>query len=329
MNPSPRQMLERRHLLALVAVGLLDLAVPAAGQQVLYSTRFDDAAGWTFGASNPTSVRFDSYVFRDYYSFNAPSPERALGFANPSGGAWPAIPLSGWAHSPQIDITGTVQPTLVFKKYWDHECCLWDFCELRIVDGMGTTQHFEYISLDPAPAGWLEHRVPLQPSWGRIWLSLHVQQIDFGVGTEKGLWIDDLSITALSCGVSTECVGAPLAGGAPGADLVVSGSTSIASADLVLKGTGFPPHTYALAFAGPDTDNAPLGQGRLCVNLATSVRLAVAPTRALGRPHWSLDLGAAPLSQVALVGRPLYVQAMFRDGASINSSAALRVDVCP
>jgi hypothetical protein len=148
-------------------------------------------------------------------------------------------------------------------------------------------------------------------------------------GWETGSWVDDMVIEGVVCQVSTECVGESLSTGAPGAALAAHGTTSLAARDLVIEGAGFPTHTFAAAFAGPDAATFPIGIGVRCIGAGTSVRLAVAPTRDLGAPFWNVDLGAPPLAQMAVVGQPLYFQTIFRDGPTVNLSDALRFEVCP
>jgi hypothetical protein len=313
-------------------LALLALAPRAHAQVELYATAFDDSAGWTLTQISTSSlVRWDVRVFPLHYSFPAPSPVHALGFTAPSGG-WPSGYFNGEAVSPVVDIGGSALPVLSFQYFWDHEeGCLWDAFGVDVRSATtGAVFFTECLSLTGlGSTGWTERRIALDPAWGPIQVVFTQDTIDSWNVWETGCWVDDMRIEAYSCQVQTECFGAPLSTGAPGARLEASGTTSVTARDLVVTGTGFPTHSFAAAFAGPDAATIPIGNGVRCIGAGTSVRLAVAPTRALGEAFWNLDLGAAPLAQIAVVGQPLYVQTIFRDGASMNLSDALRLEVCP
>jgi hypothetical protein len=151
--------------------------------------------------------------------------------------------------------------------------------------------HFEEcLSLFPSVLHWRELEVPLDRAWGAVRVRFLHDTIDFWNQGEQGSFVDDLRFVE-ECGWSVHCEGEPQIGGASGADLRVDGSTSIAAGDLRLVGAGFPLHTFATAFGGPDPAVIPLFNGVRCVGVGTSVRLGVAPTRDLGTPLWNLDLG--------------------------------------
>jgi hypothetical protein len=99
--------------------------------------------------------------------------------------------------------------------------------------------------------------------------------------------------------------------------------------ELRLVGAGFPLHTFAPAFGGPDPAVIPLFNRVRCVGVGNSVRLGVAPTRDQGTPLWSIDLDGPLLAPLAVVGQPLYLQTIYRDGASVNLSDAVRLVICP
>ena len=276
-------------------------------------------------------VRWDVRVFPQQYNFPAPSPANALGFAARSG-TWPGSYFNGEAVSPVVDVGASTLPVLSFQYFWDHEeGCKWDAFGVDVRSATtGAALFTECLSLTGhGSTGWVERRIALDPAWGSIQVAFTQDTIDVVNWWETGSWVDDMRIEASACQVHTECVGAPLSTGAPGAELDAQGTTSVTARNLILAGSGFPAHTFAAAFAGPDPATIPIGIGVRCIGAGTSVRLAVAPTRALGEAFWDLDLGAAPLAQLAVVGRPLYVQTIFRDGASMNLSEALRLEICP
>jgi hypothetical protein len=311
---------------------LLALTSQSHAQHELYSTRFDDSVGWTLTPiCFVSSVSWDVREFPSNYNFPAPSPVHALGFAGPNWW-WPNSHLCGEALSPTVDLSGTTLPVLEFQYFWDHEAgCEWDAFGVEVRSATtGAILFSECLSETLlGSTTWVERRIALDPAWGSIQVAFTQDSIDSWNNFDRGSWVDDMVIEAYSCQVATECVGAPLSSGAPGAELTVRGTTSVSARDLVVEGSGFPTHTFATVFAGPDTATLPIGIGVRCIGAGTSVRLAIAPTRDLGAPLWSLDLGAAPLVQLAVVGQPLYVQAIFRDGAFMNFSEALRLELCP
>lgn len=317
-----------------LTMSLFSLAASAPAQVTLYATDFDTIDGWTITSgctNNNNNVRWDARHFPAHYGVPAPSPARALGYTGIQGW-WPSSHWCGEALSPPIDLTALGWARLEFQYFWDHESgCDWDAFGVDVRSAAtGAVLFTECLSATGVGGlAWAAGSVPLDPAWGVVQVVFTQDTIDTWNGWETGCWVDDMAVIGLDCSPTTQCVGAPQMSGAPGAALRAEGSTSLLANDLRIVGAGFPLHTFAAAFAGPDSATIPVGNGVRCVGAGTSARLAVAPTRDQGTPLWSLDLGAAPLAQMAVVGQPLYVQTIYRDGAAMNLSDALRVPICP
>jgi hypothetical protein len=308
---------------------------PAAAQNVLYSTEFDDAAGWSLvdtSYSPPAGIVWDVDALPATPMIPFVSPPHSLNFNHPqlglpAGGIW-----RGHATSPAITLSGTSGPLrLRFQYAYHHEpFCQWDAFTVQVVDAAqpSVVRFEECLSLSPPLQHWPEFEVPLDRAWGAVRVRFVHDTIDSWNHGEQGSFVDDLRIIE-ECGWSVHCEGEPQVGGAAGADLRVEGSTSIAAGDLRLVGAGFPLQTFATAFGGPQPAVIPLFNGVRCVGVGTSVRLGVAPTRDQGTPLWNLDLGAWPLATIAMAGQPLYLQTIYRDGPTVNFSDAVRIVVCP
>ena len=326
-------MPQRTDFLALAAVALV---TPAAAQHSLYSTDFDDSVGWTF--VNTSAWPNATVVWDVDASPGTPmapfvSPPSSLNFNDDQQGLTAGGTWRGHAESPTIDLAGTSGALrLTFHYAFHHEVdCQWDAFSVQVVDATNPTiVHFEECLSRTAHAllVWREHEVALDRAWGAVRVRFLHDTIDSWNLNEQGSFVDDLRVIE-DCGWSVSCEGSPQVGGAPGADLRVEGSTSISAGDLRVVGAGFPLHTFATAFGGPEPAVIPLFNGVRCVGVGTSVRLGVAPTRDQGTPLWSIDLDGPVLAPLAVIGQPLYLQTIYRDGATINFSDALRLLICP
>jgi hypothetical protein len=330
------QHLAPRHVLA-----LLITTAPALTQSVLYSTDFSSGEGWTLvtthNSPGPFTPRWsiDALPYQPGGAWSLPpytSAPSSLNFNSndfglPNTGVW-----SGHATSPTIDLSAADGDiTLQFQYGFIHEInCQWDAFEVEVLSAAsGAVLHSTCLSATWYASGvWRSFELPLERAWGEIHVRFLHDSIDHWNLNEQGSFVDDLRVVA-ECGASLHCTGAPQSTGAPGAAISALGSTSISARDLRLVGAGFPTHTFAWAFAGPDVATIPIGIGVRCIGVGTSRRLALAPTRDQGAPQWALDLGAAPLAQLAVAGSPLYVQTIYRDGPNINLSDALRLAICP
>ena len=93
------------------------------------------------------------------------------------------------------------------------------------------------------------------------------------------------------------------------------------------------PDQFGLFFYGPETADAPLGDGTLCVGGA-SWRLPVLTTDGTGSVSYALDVTQPPNPAAMITaGSRWYFQFWFRDpasgGAGFNFSDGLAVDFCP
>ncbi|MEZ6018044.1 MAG: hypothetical protein R3F49_23265 [Planctomycetota bacterium] len=317
------------------ALAALALAAPGAAQNVLYSTDFSDAQGWTLVNSAPSGSSgaawgVDALPATTIVPYT--SAPASLNFNhNVLGLPWGV--WSGTATSPVIDLSAGIAPArLQFNYGFVHEVdCQWDAFSVQVIDAVDPfLVHFaDCLSMDSfALSQWRQYDLPLNRAWGQVRVRFVHDTIDDWNFGEQGSFVDDVMVVE-DCGATVHCEGLPQSTGAPGADLAAVGSASISTNDLRLIGSGFPLHTFAAAFAGPDSATIPIGAGVRCIGVGSSVRLAVAPTRDQGAPLWSLDLQGFPLLQLAVAGQPLYVQTIFRDGATFNLSDALRIDLCP
>jgi len=129
--------------------------------------------------------------------------------------------------------------------------------------------------------------------------------------------------TAVYCTAAANSVGA-------GASISVSGSTSVASNDLVLS-AGPVPNQPAIFFFGPNQIEVPFGNGFRCVGGAVK-RLPVVFGSANTITH-PLDNAQAPSVGSVIAGSTWNFQAWYRDpnagGQNFNLSDAVRVDFCP
>lgn len=315
-----------RRLAPLALAGLLASSAPALVD--LYATDFDAQGGWTFWTGHSSTAwgapawDVDALPADPAIIRSAPS---SLNFNHDVhglvDGTW-----DGTARSPVVDLgRALADPELSFwyTLYGEGGCNVWVDVSARIVHANSGAVLFEECISDEGVWGtWVEIGLPLDRTWGRVQVELHYDSWEAWNSGFAGLSIEDLRITDPS-GAAVECEGEPQTGGAPGAALELSGSASISTGALTLAGSGFPSHTFASAFVGTAPARIPIAAGVRCISPAGSQRLWIAPTRAAGAPSWTLELGAAPLTHVATVGLPLYVQTIYRDGPSANFSSAL------
>ena len=326
-----------RKTLALASLTFLGLTASAAAQVDLYATDFAANDGWAFEnhhpwGNQPQAPEWDidalpaSANLTPYrsapYSLNFNHDQHGLEW-----GWW-----AGTASSPSIDLSRSLgTPELRFWYAFAHETdCQWDAFTVSVVgDAGGDVLFSECLSATSLALGvWTEFVLPLDRAWGSVRIVFGHDTLDDWNFNDQGSFVDDLAVVD-PCGASVHCEGQPLSTGAAGATLTLSGSASIAENNLRMRGAGFPTSVFAAPFAGPAPGTITIGLGIRCIAGGSSVRLPIAPTRGTGTPHWTLALGEAPLNQIAMVGAPLYIQTIFRDGNSVNLSAAMRLVICP
>lgn len=95
--------------------------------------------------------------------------------------------------------------------------------------------------------------------------------------------------------------------------ILVSGSASLSSNDLVLAATRVPLHASGIFFYGTDDAYYPLGDGFVCVGGQVG-RLSSAPTGPFGFPELPLDLNEMPTHVPPIqAGESRSFQYWFRD----------------
>ncbi|TDJ66242.1 MAG: hypothetical protein E2O39_16840, partial [Planctomycetota bacterium] len=132
------------------------------------------------------------------------------------------------------------------------------------------------------------------------------------------------------CRVSFHCPPAPNSVGR-GAEIGLSGSSSVAANDLVLDAGPCPPGRFGAFFYGPDRAAVPFGDGWLCVGGGIH-RLPTVIVDGLGTAIQALDLTARP--DVITPGSTWSFQLWYRDpggpgGTGFNLSSAVVIRFCP
>jgi len=130
------------------------------------------------------------------------------------------------------------------------------------------------------------------------------------------------------CDTEVYCTAAPNTVGA-GANISVTGSTSVATNDLVLS-AGPVPNQPAIFFFGPNQIEVPFGNGFRCVGGSVK-RLPVVFGSGNSITH-ALDNTQVPSAGSVIAGSTWNFQAWYRDpnagGENFNLSDAVRVDFC-
>ena len=151
---------------------------------------------------------------------------------------------------------------------------------------------------------------------------------DFAIALDVAV---DVTADGVSTGCSTEvyCTAAANSVGA-GANISVSGSTSVAANDLVLS-AGPVPNQPAIFFYGPNQIEVPFGNGFRCVGGAVK-RLPVVFGGGNTITH-PVDNTQTPSAGVIVAGSTWNFQAWYRDpnagGGNFNLSDAVQVEFCP
>lgn len=157
--------------------------------------------------------------------------------------------------------------------------------------------------------------------------------VHYGVGSSAvELGMEPLLVTEdTSCRAPANyCIGAPNSVGT-GAQIDWSGSTSVASNNLVLISRNCPPGTNGIFYFGTAMQATPFGDGVRCVG-GSITRLPIVSANASGTAQFALDYNA--LAPAIAVGEIRNFQFWYRDvggpgGTSFNLSDALNVRFCP
>lgn len=127
-----------------------------------------------------------------------------------------------------------------------------------------------------------------------------------------------------TCGTTRNSVGA-------GAELVLTGSRSVAANDLVLNSIASPADQFGIFFYGFAEGSTAVGNGTLCV-AGPLYRLAPVQVDPQGRASFPLDLTSLPAGGTIQPGDTAHFQWWYRDptagGAGYDFSDALAVPFC-
>ncbi len=145
-------------------------------------------------------------------------------------------------------------------------------------------------------------------------------------------YIDDFSVTDMSCGgITTICVGSPTSSSA-GASLSALGSTSIAANNFSLFSAGLPPQQFGLLVYGGGQGFSPLGDGILCVaGTPTLYRLTLAQAGQFGTTNIAVDFNNLAAGSSIVANQTVNWQFWFRDTtpSGFNLTEAISVTFCP
>lgn len=197
-----------------------------------------------------------------------------------------------------------------------------DYCNGRIYS-------FKYVG--GVVTNFVDRTAQLAPGGGH-----NIQNPDsFGQDADGELYIVDQSggeiykIGEQCPAPSTYCVAAPNSAG-PGANISSSGDGTMSLNNLVLIATGCPNAVNGLFFYGQGQQQAPMGNGFLCMTNNLH-RLPVVATSDFGDAFYPFDVQAAPA--VITAGTTWKFQYWYRDvpggGALFNTTNALSVTFCP
>lgn len=144
-------------------------------------------------------------------------------------------------------------------------------------------------------------------------------------------YVDDFTVTDVSCGVvTTVCAGSPTSV-TSGASLSTFGTTSIAANNFGLFTQGVPPGQFGLGIYGDAQDFVPLGDGLLCIGGTTIYRLGLAQADLFGIAALPVDFNNLPIGGTITPGETVFWQFWFRDTtpAGFNLTDAISVIFCP
>jgi hypothetical protein len=151
-------------------------------------------------------------------------------------------------------------------------------------------------------------------------------------GNSWGTYIAELQHAGGSgCDLHNYCVTSPNSAG-PGSIISYSGTGSVAANNFVVYSYGNPVNQNGIFFMGPNENNIPFGNGRLCVSGAL-VRYPVTPSDGFGVATYNVDNTVPPALGKIVAGSTWKWQYWYRDpmggGAFFNLSDALSTLFCP
>ncbi|HIF40744.1 MAG TPA: choice-of-anchor B family protein [Planctomycetes bacterium] len=243
--------------------------------------------------------------------------------------------------SPALLLAGAERPIVTFW-YWlfnrsDNSGPGVDDLTIRLSNDNGASwTSVQDIGVTPEELGtWSRHAfafpVGVIPTDGVL---LQFEAEATGSGIEMEVAIDDLLVVQPwgGCDWQSYCVTSPNSVGT-GALIGASGSTSLATNDLILNASGLPPGQFGMFFYGSGATQKPIVNGFLCI---TGSLFRYTPQRidSSGNVSLALDLTSPPAQAgQVLVGSEWRYQLWYRDpaagGAGSNLTDGLRVRFCP
>ncbi|MFT4540167.1 MAG: hypothetical protein ACI841_000168 [Planctomycetota bacterium] len=194
-------------------------------------------------------------------------------------------------------------------------------------DPLGTTRPGVSVQTSTAPISngrWGDYSSTVDDPVSAGFWSFHQYRLNAGWRTRVAFW-------GICGGSSIYCTSSPNSVGA-GAQISASGSTSVASNDLVLDTTGCPANQPGIYYYGSASANLPFGNGIRCAG-GTAVRMPPQTTTGSGQATLAIDLTNLPGGNSILVGDTKYFQFWYRDpaggGANFNLSDGLKAEFCP
>ncbi|MFT7669235.1 MAG: hypothetical protein ACI8X5_001935 [Planctomycetota bacterium] len=154
----------------------------------------------------------------------------------------------------------------------------------------------------------------------------------FGLGRSDSSFSTGWVVQIGDCPVPTNFCTSVANSSGIAASITWSGSTSVASNDLVLSARGVPRKASGIFFYGPGEQQIPFGSGFLCVT-TTQYRLGVTNSGQAGIAIHNLDITAqsVPSGQI-MAGSNWSFQFWFRDvaggGSQFNTSDGLTIPFC-
>jgi len=150
--------------------------------------------------------------------------------------------------------------------------------------------------------------------------------------------VDDFRVIDVVCDCpapSNVCIAAANSAG-PGASMGYTGSVSVAAADLELTVAGSVPNASGLFYYGPNTIQAPFGDGFRCVGGVTKRLFPAVSLDGTGAATYDLDFASPPVGagqNMVTPGSSWTFQFWYRDvaagGTGFNLSDGLRASFCP
>lgn len=321
------------------------------GQRVVASFDFEGASdeGWGIGTPNDAAighwVREDPHGnvdqpetdttpgsgIRCWVTGNPLFPSLNLFFRNVTQGSTTLV-------SPAIDLSGAAEATVEFQRWFvarNVDVPTEEALRIELSDDDGQSWVSARV-IDPlgsgATRGWRRERLDIGE---HVDLSsavrLRVIATDAMNSTFIEAAIDDVTFRAVGdadCPLPVRYCDVSPNGATDGSRIFAAGSQSIAENAFELAATGTPAFAFGIFFAGDARDNAPLGNGRLCVG-GTIVRAAVVQGDGAGFTAETIDF--TMLSTPVLPGQTWNFQLWHRDtiGTGINTSDAVEVVFCP